>query len=219
MNKLVAISRTMENLEEQKLIEEIKSLKSDRNANFLKGIALLIGAIVLFIAIQRPESILNRKLSQETISRERAKLIFELTQQNKNPEEVIFGLSIIENAYPEENSEWIDNIKSLYNTKFQSELNEIKINQLDSIYQERLYQSRIELQDLLDKKEKYQLALFAEMDGTGGTGKVGVGPMYRQISMLIDENDKRIEILRNRIDELESEIEINLKTATNKGYK
>jgi hypothetical protein len=43
----------MENLEEQKLIEEIKSLKSNRRANFLKGIALLLGAIVLFYCFSK----------------------------------------------------------------------------------------------------------------------------------------------------------------------
>lgn len=98
-----------------------------------------------FIAFQRPESILNRKLSQETISRERAKLIFELTQKNKKPEEVLFGISIIEKAYPKENNKWINDIKSLYNTKFQVELNKIKINQLDSIYQRNLYTLRKQL--------------------------------------------------------------------------
>ncbi len=205
----------MKEQNEQKLTEEIKSLKSERLVNLFKGVAILIGSIVLFIAIQRPESILNRKLSQETISREREKLVFELTQQNKDPEEVLFGLSIIEKAYPEENSGWISDVKKLYNTKLQGELNKVKINQLDSIYQERLYQSRMDFQNLLDKKEKYQFALLAEVDGSAGSGIIGYGPRAKQLSEMISETEKQITELQMKIDEMEYEIKKNINTATN----
>jgi hypothetical protein len=57
----------MTKLEEDKLKEEIKSLKFGRFSDILKGLGIILDSIVLFIAIQMPESILNKKLSKESI--------------------------------------------------------------------------------------------------------------------------------------------------------
>lgn len=201
----------MEQLNKQKLTEEIKSLKTERLVSLIKGIALLIGSIVLFIAIQRPESILNRKLSQETISRERAKLVFELTQQNKNAKEVLFGLSIIEKAYPEESSKWIREVKGLYKTKLQGALNDERLSQIDSIYQEQLYQLRIKLQRLLYKKEKYQVDFLAELNGSGVSRMKGYGSRAKIFEEIINEAESEIKELQTKINKLEAEIDNNKK--------
>ena len=85
-------------------MKKVKSIKSVGKVNLLKVITLLIGTIVLFIAIQRPESTLNKKLSQETINMERAKLLLEVRQNNNNPEEILFDFSVIEKSYPSYNN-------------------------------------------------------------------------------------------------------------------
>ena len=194
----------LESLNEQKISEEIKSLRIDRYASLIKGIALLIGAIVLFIVVQRPESILNRKLSQETISRERAKMIFDLTQKTKDTEDILFGLSVIKKAYPESDGEWILEIRNMYSTKLQRKINKTIINETDSLYQRKLYKSRVELQKLLEKKEKLQLNLLAESEVIDGSIYRGHGLRTQKLTeMLID--------IQNQIDSAENTIKSEYK--------
>jgi len=118
----------MGKLEEDKLKEEIRNLKISSYVDLLKGVALLIGAIVLFFAVQMPESILNRKLSKESVSRDRAKLVFELIHNNKDNENILLELSVIEKAYPDEDKVWITEIKNIYRTRTEKSNNKNLVN-------------------------------------------------------------------------------------------
>ena len=100
----------MENLNEEKVKEEIKTVRVSRYTDLLKCIAVAFVPIVLFIAIQMPESLLNRKMSNESISRERAKLVFELIHNNNDYENILLELSVIEKAYPDSDNNWLKEI-------------------------------------------------------------------------------------------------------------
>ena len=110
------------NLEIEKLKAEIKKMKAENvhsrinlYSDLIKNILLIIGGIILFIVIQKPESIINRQNSEETISRERAKLLLEIINYDK-PEKVYQGFSIIKETYPN-STEWMTRIeKAIFNT-------------------------------------------------------------------------------------------------------
>lgn len=195
----------MKELEQLKLKEEIKSIKINRLSDIIKGIALLMGSIVLFIAIQRPESILNRRLSQETISRERAKLVFELTQGNEDYEEIVLGLSIIEKAYPEENNQWIKGVRDIYDTKLKQIQNKSYINELDSINQSKIIGLRTQLQSLYEERQELQVQYVAEATGIGGTKTLGRGPAVKALEDMIENIDVRIRKLEAEIEKTETE--------------
>lgn len=112
-------------LEIKLLNEEISNNKVDRQqkeisyyVELTRNIILIIGSVILFIFIQNPESILNRKNSEETTSRERAKLILEVINYD-NPEKIYQGLQIIKYSYPNTN-DWMTKIENaiLKNAKF-----------------------------------------------------------------------------------------------------
>ena len=171
------------NLEIEKLNEEIKKIKAESKhskinfySDLIKNGLLIIGGIVLFIVIQRPESILNRQNSEETISRERAKLLLEVINYD-NPEKVYQGLSIIKETYPNSN-EWMTRI--------------IKV--ISQTAKQNISDNIIEKYKQLKEEEKcLQKLMTAEMSGIrinipcGSTsGLIGVGMRTFQIKKLYE---------------------------------
>ena len=67
---------------EKKLIEEqIKTEIFNRKNNRLKTVFYILFTALIFVLIQRPESIINRKASQETLDREKAKLLINILSE------------------------------------------------------------------------------------------------------------------------------------------
>ncbi len=161
-NSIIAQKMELEELNKQKLVEELKSIKATRLTNIIKSISVFIGGIILFILITRPEFLLNKKVSQEDISRERAKLILNLINENKSSENMLLGLSIIEKAYPIENKEWINGIREILLIRYQKNVNVSQINSIDSNQQKELYQAKHNLDKLLTIKEQFEITKLAQ---------------------------------------------------------
>lgn len=100
-----------------KIIAERKSIIIRQYYDIIKGVILVIGSIIFFITIQKPESILNQKASKETINRERANLILNLVENNDDPANILLGLSVIKKSYPNNDNEWITETEELFKTK------------------------------------------------------------------------------------------------------
>lgn len=104
----------MENLENNKLTKEIElinaQIKSLKYEQF-KWVLGFIGALVLFILITRPESLLNRKSSSESISRERAKLLIEIIKE-KDPLIRRRSLEVLMASYPPSEDQWLKKIEN-----------------------------------------------------------------------------------------------------------
>jgi hypothetical protein len=75
-----------ETAELQKIKAETRLLKINTYFDIIKSVVLLAGTVILFLIIKRPESIINQKASQETINRERAKLVLDLLKE-QNPQQ------------------------------------------------------------------------------------------------------------------------------------
>lgn len=106
--------------EHAKSQEEMRLLRAQRRTaewtvilDGLKVIALVVTSIVLFILIQRPESILNQRRSDDEIARERAKLVLQLLNES-DPTKQALGLGIIRAAYPGPNAMWLDSVGGLF---------------------------------------------------------------------------------------------------------
>lgn len=194
----------MNKLEEDKLKEEIKSLKVKRYIDFIKGFALIVGSIVLFLAIQMPESILNKKLSSESISRDRAKLVFELIHNNKEYKEILLELSVIEKAYPDNDNIWINEIKNIYKTKLDGNSNNLALNFADSTENDAITLLRKELRELFARKEQSQIQYISEITGRRQTGISGQGPVAKALQSQIDDLNIRIKEKQKEIDDLKS---------------
>lgn len=191
----------MRSLEEQKISEEIKGLKARRYLDIVKGVALLIGSIVVFIAIQMPGSILNKKVSQESINRERAKLMLDLIHNNKDFETILLELSVIEKAYPDNDTFWINEIKSIYRTKLDKSNNSRILNTLNTTKSERVVALRAQLDSMLDRKERLQTEVLLEVTGKGQTGYARIGPTVRAMQQQIDGLDEQISAQHRKIDD------------------
>ena len=176
------------NEQSQKEKEEILKIQAERNAlkirtyfDIVRTITLVIGSIILFWVIQRPESILNQKTSKESISRERAKLILDLIKED-DPQKLALGLSVIEASYPSTEEEWFLKLKKT----FESQSN-IKI-----------------VNDLYDKYEKLSLKREMTMEElkaeiNGGNGQVGAGPRYKMLKTKIDRIEYEMEQIMEMI--------------------
>ena len=189
----------MTKLEEEKLKEEIRGLKTNRIYDIIKGIALVLGALALFIMIQMPESVLNKKNSQETMNRERAKLILDVIHDNKDFENIVLELSVIGMAYPESDTIWLSDIKNIYLTMLDKQNNSDILSSIDSTKNKRIVTVRMELDELYDRKEKYQRELILEASGAGMSKKNGIGPIYRMIKNQIDKIDIQIIMRENEL--------------------
>lgn len=88
------------------ILQEIKEKKHQLFLSWIKLVFGVIGGIAIFFIIQKPESLLNRQSSKETILRERAKLLLELRKE-KDPEYLRDGLFIIKSTYPVTDNEWV----------------------------------------------------------------------------------------------------------------
>lgn len=162
----------MSNLSEQKLEEEIALLKIDRKAAKLriildisKAISLILGAIIVFWFIQQPESILNRASSQETIARERAKLMLEWIKE-KDPEKQANALAVIKAAYGESGDSWIRNLEARLESKAQT-------SAVESLLKRHA--------ELTNKAIELKHQMKEEIEGTGGTKTPGMGLMYAKL--------------------------------------
>lgn len=191
----------MRSLEEQKISEEIKGLKARRYLDVAKGVALLIGSVVLFIAIQMPGSVLNKKVSQESINRERARLILDLIHNNKDFETTLLELSVIEKAYPDSDTFWINEIKSIYITKLDKSNNSRILNTLNTIKSERVAVLRTQLDLMLDRKERLQTEVLLELAGKGQTEYARTFPKVRVMQQQIDGLDEQISAQQRKIDD------------------
>jgi len=188
----------MENLNEEKVKEEIKTVRVSRYTDLLKCIAVAFVPIVLFIAIQMPESLLNRKMSNESISRERAKLVFELIHNNNDYENILLELSVIEKAYPDSDNNWLKEIRKVYETRIERLNNAQIINSLDNENKSEIILLRIELEEQLIKKEMLQTQLVSEMSGENKNEQRAVA---KKIETQIDEIEQEINNTRNSITE------------------
>ncbi|MCX6318114.1 MAG: hypothetical protein NTW29_12545 [Bacteroidetes bacterium] len=128
-----------EKAEIEKIKAETISITSQRVFEIIKSILLALSAIILFIFIQRPDSVLNKQISQETISRERAKLLIDLLKDN-NPQKMLTGISIIKASYPNSDNMWINEIEKKF---------EIKTFQIDSLIR-KIEKLSIEVNNIKD---------------------------------------------------------------------
>ncbi|MBG6131627.1 hypothetical protein IWQ47_003053 [Aquimarina sp. EL_43] len=108
---------TKEELEFEKIKQEIKTIKTNRRLGNFKWISAVIGTIILFFIIQRPESILNRKSSQETINKERASMVLKLIENGSNSKDLLIGLKVIKKSYPESDNKWISDLIDFFETR------------------------------------------------------------------------------------------------------
>jgi len=145
----------------QKEIEEIKKLKAERKAtiarlwfDIIKSVVLISGSIIVFLLIKQPESIINKKSSEEAISRERAKLILELLKYD-DPDKIIMGLEVIEVSYPKTEGNWFKDLKETYSIT--SLLKDRKLIFYSEIKRDSLSQELLKL--------KYQKALGKRLGG------------------------------------------------------
>jgi RNase H-fold protein (predicted Holliday junction resolvase) len=178
-------TQAKEKIEIIKLKIESKALKLQSYFYVLKTIGIIVGSILLFFIIQKPESILNRKLSQETISRERAKLVLDLIKE-EDPRKLSLGLSIIESSYPETDDKWFKKIKET----FEKESNIKVVNDL---------LKRLEI--LTMEKKELENNLAKEIEGLT-SGSKGLGP----IAIL---KKKQIEAKTFEINEVTEMLKIN----------
>ena len=127
---------TAEELTIKKLKEEIKNTAFTRRIGVLKWMVMVVGSVLLFIIIQRPESILNRKSSQESINRERAKIVLDLLKTKKDPNDVLLGLAVLEKSYPETDNDWVQDMIEIFKARAETsnsiKLQETKIKYLQS---------------------------------------------------------------------------------------
>jgi hypothetical protein len=139
----------MEKLELEKLSKEIdlleleiKSKKESKFFNYAKVLIGLIGSIILFLLITRPESLLNQKSSHETINRERAKVLIDIVKE-KDPKTRKRSLEILKASYPEIESDWINDIEEQLTIEADNDLkteNKKRLRELESQKDELEYQ-------------------------------------------------------------------------------
>lgn len=80
-----------------------------------------------YVTIQKPESLLNREQSEDSISRERAKLLIEILKED-DPEKRVDGLTIIKEVYGDQNSKWAN--KKIEDALLAKAMKEIKVQHL-----------------------------------------------------------------------------------------
>ena len=94
---------------------EIRSLKLDYKLSIFKNLLLFVGSILLFVIIQQPESIVNRRNSEESINRERAKLILDKVINEDDPKKRLLAFDVIRSSYPDSEEEYFKTIEYLIN--------------------------------------------------------------------------------------------------------
>ncbi|WP_052600294.1 hypothetical protein [Aureispira sp. CCB-QB1] len=186
----------MTDLEKEKISREIslldlerKNIKNQNIQSWTKIIAGIIGTICLFIIIQRPESILNQRLSQETISRERAKLLLQVIKE-KDPELRKQGIEILKASYPVIDNEWINEIENYNETKARNEI-------AKKLFKEY---NRLKL-----KKKELEEALQVEITKGYGPQAKNIRTNIKMINSKIDEVIESFRIYDIPINEMKIE--------------
>lgn len=106
-----SIDLNLKDLEEAKLFAAQRiSLNRKHYFDVIRYILMLVGIVILFLIIQRPESYLKIKSSKEEILRERAKMVLELLKEN-DPDKISLGIEAIEAAYPTDDNNWLNKFK------------------------------------------------------------------------------------------------------------
>ncbi len=75
----------------------------------IRNVLAILGAVAIFFYIQYPDSLLNRRISEEGLIRERAKLVIEalkLTDEKSRAQ----AMAVIYASYPKNNTEWFSDI-------------------------------------------------------------------------------------------------------------
>lgn len=154
----------MENITKEKAIAEKRAINIGVILDIVKTAALIFGSIYLYFIIKEPESVLNRKHSEETINQNRAKLVLDLFEAHEDPKDILLGLSIIKRSYPSTESNWIDRIEELTVTKISFK----KIEEIKNIPEDTPnYNEIMKLVDKIERKNKIileiELLLIAEI--------------------------------------------------------
>lgn len=96
-------------LEIESLALDIKQKKIQPKLEMFKYAITSVATIVVFFLITRPDTLLNRRMSEDSIARERAKLMIDVLKE-KDPELRKQGLIIIKSSYPSDN-QWIKSVE------------------------------------------------------------------------------------------------------------
>lgn len=154
---------TMDELTKKKTIAETRKINFELFFNTIKAVLLMAGSVIVFKAINEPESVLNRKLSIETVNQNRAKLILELLNNYEEPEDVLLGLSVIRKSYPNNESYWISSIENLFVTKTRfTKIEDIKNIPEDTPNYDKIMQLVEIIENRNKLKQDFELLLIAE---------------------------------------------------------
>jgi hypothetical protein len=158
---------------------ELTALRVRLILDVVKTVATVVGAVILFLIIQRPDSVLNREASRDTISRERAKLLLEWIRES-DPEKRNEAFAVISAAYGESENQWLKSAEFILKQR-------ARYQALEGLIQEK--------RSLLDQLQK-QLTL--EVAGQGPSGRYGYGPVANELRNQIAKVDLEIKELSAR---------------------
>lgn len=107
----------MDDLEKIKLEEKIDLLRSEHSAltkqrlllDWVKTVAIILGAIIVFFAIRAPESWSNLKQANEEMTRARIKMVLEYLKED-DPVKKAEALALIRTLYKGVDDEWVDRL-------------------------------------------------------------------------------------------------------------
>jgi hypothetical protein len=166
-----------------KLKQEIDNLKTQRrNDRFrlwldcIKAGALALAAVTTFAVLQRPESLLNRTSSRETIARERAKLLLD-SLKDPDSSKRLDALRIIRAAYGSDGASWLDQMEQMLKQKVETDTT------LSRIYQ---------LKELTQRREELRKQWELEVSGRGLSGRYGEGSVAKSIQAQLGAVDDEI---------------------------
>jgi hypothetical protein len=86
---------------------ESLSLKLNDKLNVIKVASIIIGAIITFIFITSPDSILSRKKNKEELAKERTQMLVDVLLKTKNPTELELAYNTIKATYQVYDSSWV----------------------------------------------------------------------------------------------------------------
>ena len=93
--------------EDELRVAQVKDLQFRRLLDTFKAAGMLLGAIFAFFLLSRPESVISRVASRESLARERAKILLDVVGET-DPVVRSLRLELVRSAYPADDSEWID---------------------------------------------------------------------------------------------------------------
>lgn len=156
--------------------EQKRDLAFRRRFDVFKGVAAVLGAAAVFIMLTRPDAVLNRSVSRENISRERAELLLEVLREG-DPIVRALSLEVIESTYAEnEDRRWLERPRTAL--------------QLRDRYDE-LQERSTELERLLSEMRKEQ---------TGE--RPGRGPAYAALEQEAEQAREELEAIKTQLNKL-----------------